>query len=332
MFLFKRSNGIWYFYFNQPDGKRKAVSTRETQKSDALKFMKNFNTDAHPATPKVVLLSDLQTQIINYVQNNLSFDSYRVYVQCFKNLNSTFGNINIKQLTSKMFEDYKEHRLQTVKKVSVNIEIRTIKAIFSRAVKWGMVDKNPLQNVKQFRLEQREPIAFSDEEINLLISSIQNTDILNIVKFGLWTGCRLNEILNLQWKDIDLNKRLIRVGNKEDFQTKSRKIRYIPVSDKLYSILCGFSFSNPDSYLFQKHGYKYQKNYVSKAFKKYLRACSLPEKYHFHSLRHSFVTKLIKNDVNINFVKELAGHSNLSTTLNYVHISTNDLRHAVNSL
>ncbi len=67
-----------------------------------------------------------------------------------------------------------------------------------------------------------------------------------------------------------------------------------------------------------------------KKFKKYLRQARLPEKYHFHCLRHTFITNLIKNGVNINYAKQLAGHSDLNTTMGYIHIETEDLREAVN--
>jgi site-specific recombinase XerD len=65
-------------------------------------------------------------------------------------------------------------------------------------------------------------------------------------------------------------------------------------------------------------------------FKKYLRILGIHEKYHFHCLRHTFITNLIKKGVNINFVKEIAGHTDIETTMNYIHIVTEDLRKAVN--
>ena len=71
---------------------------------------------------------------------------------------------------------------------------------------------------------------------------------------------------------------------------------------------------------------------MTRLFKKYVRKAELPEKFHFHCLRHTFITELIKNGININYVKELAGHSDIKTTMNYIHIITDDLRKAVNSI
>jgi len=63
-----------------------------------------------------------------------------------------------------------------------------------------------------------------------------------------------------------------------------------------------------------------------------LRKLNFPEKFHYHSLRHSFITNLIKSGVNINYVKEIAGHSEIKTSLGYIHIVTEDLREAVNKI
>ncbi|MBK8552808.1 MAG: tyrosine-type recombinase/integrase [Ignavibacteria bacterium] len=92
------------------------------------------------------------------------------------------------------------------------------------------------------------------------------------------------------------------------------------------------SLCDPESYLFSRKGFKFNKDTISKKFKEVLRAVNFPEKFHFHCLRHTFITSLIKSGVNINYVKEIAGHSEIQTTMNYIHIITNDLREAVNKI
>ncbi len=73
-------------------------------------------------------------------------------------------------------------------------------------------------------------------------------------------------------------------------------------------------------------------DYVSKQFKQILRKLNLSDDFKFHSLRHSAITELIKNNVPLNIVKEIAGHKSITTTMIYSHVKSNDLRHAVNSL
>jgi integrase len=344
MFLFKRSNGFYYLYFdNTLTGKRKSISTKCKIKSDALKFVKGFQTETAscPAIPQIIHLDILEAEVLNYVFNNLSKGSYTIYKATFRYLKALTGNKPIKLITGKDIELYKETRIKTVEKTTCNIEVRTLRAIFNLAVKWNWLNCNPLKNVKEFPCPEREPIAFSDTEINLLLANIEDIDLKDIVLFALYTGCRINEILNIQISDVDMFQRVITIRNKTDFKTKSGRIRQLPVSDKLFSLLQSilkqdnnvYRLIEPERYLFVKpNGFKYLKNYISKKFKKCLRKAGLPEKFHFHALRHTYITNLVKAGANINYIKILAGHSDIKTTENYIHIGIEDLREAVNKI
>ncbi len=144
---------------------------------------------------------------------------------------------------------------------------------------------------------------------------------------GLYTSCRISEIINIQYKDVDLSNRILTIGNKEDFNTKSKRIREIPISDNLLSVLKDalnidsniLTLVDQDRYLFTiRRNSKMKWDYVTRKFKKYLRHLNI--KGCFHGLRHPFITNLIKSGVNINYVKEIAGHSVIKTTMNYIHI------------
>ena len=165
--------------------------------------------------------------------------------------------------------------------------------------------------------------------------------IKNVVTVALSTGCRLNEILNLQVKDIDLSQRIITIRNKNDFKTKSGRIRRIPIADSLEMLLRSllgydsnvYELNNTERYLFaNENGFRYNKDYISRRFKRYLRACNMPEKFHFHCLRHTYITNLVKAGANMNYIKQIAGHADLKTTENYIHIGVEDLRNAVNKV
>lgn len=352
MFLFKRSNGYYYLYFTDNlTQKRRSVSTKAKTKSQALDFLNNFKNDSSGNTvkPAVIYLETLSNEALRYAKNNLSSGSVTIYEATLRNLSAILGNKPISVITNKDIELYKETRIKTVEKTTCNIEIRTLKAIFNLAVKWNWLLKSPLKDIKEFSTPEKEHIAFSDLQINLILNTIDNPDIKNIVLFALYTGCRINEILNVQLKDINLNERVITIRNKfaegEEFKTKSGKVRYIPVSDKLFNLLKSLCFKetlcqkeniitlfNPESYLFNNNGYRYNKNFISKKFKSYLRLAGLPEKFHLHCLRHTFISNLIRAGANVNYVKQIAGHSDIKTTERYIHIGIEDLREAVNKV
>jgi integrase len=342
MFLFKRSNGFYYLYFTDTlTGKRISKTTKCRIKSQALNYLKTYQTENKtPVTQTVYYLDTLQAEVLKYVSNNFTIGTYDIYKTTFKYLRDILGNKPIKHYTSKDIEKYKETRIKTVEKTTCNIEIRTIKAIFNLALKWNWINTNPLKDIKQFPIPEKQRIAFNNSEINIILGEIKDLWLKNIVEFALLTACRISEILNIQLKDINLNEHIITIRNKDDFKTKSGKNRIIPVSDKLLKLLQTLlmhkgnilTYYNPEHYLFNKNGIKYNKDYVSGHFKKYLRKAKLNEKFCFHSLRHTAITNLIKAGVNINYVKQIAGHSSINTTMNYIHILTEDLREAVNKI
>jgi len=98
-----------------------------------------------------------------------------------------------------------------------------------------------------------------------------------------------------------------------------------------------FSLVDPESFLFynklKKNSFqKLRMDPVSKNFKKILRKLNLNEDFKFHSLRTSAITDLLKSNIPLNIVKEIAGHKSITTTMIYSHVKSDDLRKAVNSL
>ena len=148
---------------------------------------------------------------------------------------------------------------------------------------------------------------------------------------------RLGELLNMKWSWIDLKQKQITVQCSESFTTKNKKERIIPLNCTLQLILSN-QFPKvvsilKDEYVFSKlRGIKLNENFVSKQFKKSLRAAKLDEKIHFHTLRHSFASLLVQRGVSLYVVKELLGHEALSTTQIYSHLQQQNLRDAVNLL
>lgn len=335
MFISKRKGGFYYLYFNSPvSNKRKKISTGTSKKAEALKFLKEFELkgfqESSEPTIKPLCLSELNKEILRYAKINYEANTCDLYSRSLKNLLLCLGERLIESLTLRDFENFKSFRVSQVSRTTVNMELRTIKASLFTAQRFGLIIKNPIQGVKQFTIPQKQKLAFNSEEIHILLKEITDNLIKRIALFGLYTGCRLSEILNVQIKDIDLDERVINILNKTDFKTKTGKIRNIPICDALYDLISAKCDCNIDNYLFSFDGVKrLNKDFVSQKFKKYLRKAKLPEKYHFHCLRHTFITNMIKSGVPINFVKELAGHSDIKTTMGYIHIEMDDLREAI---
>ena len=89
---------------------------------------------------------------------------------------------------------------------------------------------------------------------------------------------------------------------------------------------------NFDFIFCKDNGFPFDKDYISKLFKDAVRAVGVSEDIHFHTLRHSFGSNLGSKGVPINDIKELMGHSSISTTQIYVHTNLENLRKGVAKL
>jgi integrase len=346
MFLTKRQNGFYYLFItDEITGKRKMISCKTKFKPEAVKFLSGFKNNSKKLQTnsfKILYLSDLQREVMKYVSDNLRAGTVKIYKSTLILMLRLLKNKPIKLITSNEIENYKSIRLKEVSQSTVNIELSTMKAIFNIAIRLNFLEINPCKYIKKIAIPQKDRLSFNEIELKLLLNNIIDPSLKNIVLTGLYTGCRLNEIINIQWKDIDLNEKVLTIRNKENFKTKTGKQRQIPISDNYYTLLSEMlnvsaegniiSLFSPERYLFSRNGFKFNKDTISKKFKEVLRALNFPEKFHFHCLRHTFITNLIKSGVNINYVKEIAGHSEIQTTMNYIHIVTNDLREAVNKI
>ena len=333
--------GVFYLYYFDSEGKRQRKSLKTIDRKKAESELLKFNQVQEETRLQKLLeeskkytLRKFSSDILAYIKLNHSFGTHRLYettlkyLQDFLNPEKELSEISIQDI-----ELFKGQRLRFVKPTTVNSYLRKIKASFNHAIKLGLVKTNPASNISFLREFQNEKKVFSDRQLENLISAINNNMVRHFVLFGAYTGCRLSEILNVEWADIDFKDKTIIIKNKDNFKTKTGKIRRLPISEKLYVILSKMYYEGKEGYVFLNElNLPFTKDAITKRFKIYLSKANLPSFFHFHCLRHTFITNLIKKGVSIYLVKELAGHSDIKTTIGYTHIVTEDLRQAVNIL
>jgi integrase len=339
VYLVKGYHNQYYVRFKRPSGKWTMLSTKETDEELAKKkleiFLKN-NVLKLPVEEEddkfddkdynLLNLKDKYIEIFN-VKKRKGLDSL------FKELIELLGNKKISELTVIDAEKYKKYKSENIyrgKKTvyACNLNIRILKALFNKCIRAEFINKNVWKSVRQIKIPEKRKLSFESYEIEILLKAIKNENIKNIFLFGLYTGCRLNEIINLKWENVNFKDNLIEIINDDDFTTKSKRNRYIPISEKLKEILIQKRLTK---YVFAKEsGHKYTGGYVSKKFKHYIRKAKLPEKYHFHCTRHSFCTTILKNNTPLVVAQKLMGHANIQTTMNYTHVGTEEMRKAVN--
>ncbi len=137
----------------------------------------------------------------------------------------------------------------------------------------------------------------------------------------------------MRWCDINLTKKIIIVQSHENFTTKSKSSRSIPIHTSIRKELKRLQLgTSSKDYVFIHKSTVYTKDYLSARFKNLVRKCELNDNYHFHTLRHTFASWLVQKGVPIYTVSKLLGHADLSITQIYAHLKSEDFRNAVESL
>jgi integrase/recombinase XerD len=137
------------------------------------------------------------------------------------------------------------------------------------------------------------------------------------------TGMRPSEFLKLFVTDISNNTFILR-------DTKTHQNRLVPVPDIIKKPMEDYLKSHKHDLLFCKDdGTPYVTETLSREFRRRLRLLGIKGKKTLYSLRHSLITRLIEEDVNLFRIQKLVGHSNVQTTANYCHLSTKDVESAL---
>ncbi len=338
MFISKSKKSPFLQLTYEVKGKRTTVSTKTTSLNEAYKFMANFQISPHEQKQQMknVLLSKFNEEYSLYVSNSKSKSYLRSIGLSLSQLRLFCGDININWIDTRTLDKFITTVYARAPKAA-SLYYRTLKAAFSKAVVWNYISENPFKKIKAPKPIKTFPVFISMSELNLILENTSETYLNNIFITGYYTGMRLGEILNMKWNWINFEQNVIKVQCSEAFTTKSKKERIIPISQTLRNVLLNQfpKVINVDknNYVFVRvPGIKLNENFVSKQFKKVVRAAGLDDKTHFHTLRHSFASMLVQRGVSLYVVKELLGHEDLSTTQIYSHLQSQNLKDAVNLL
>jgi integrase len=247
----------------------------------------------------------------NYSKPNKK--SSRRDVTSINNLKPFFAGKYLHEITLLDIEKYKRGHQSQVSNATVNREIACLKHIFTKAIEWGIVQKNPGKKAKLLRERNTRLRYLEEEEIKRLYDACAE-HLKPIVTVALNTGMRKEEILNLKWKDLDFRSRIIYI-----LDTKNSERGEIPMNDIVHKALLA-ARKRPDvPWVFcKKDGERYGN--VRKAFEGARKRAGIVD-FRFHDLRHTFASHLVMAGVDLKTVQELLGHRSFEMTLRYAHLS-----------
>jgi len=251
----------------------------------------------------------------------------RNYLSELRYLFVYFSDVDPKDFTEEKVMQYLLYLTKTLQcsRVKCKMAAQSISFFFRHVLKLAYVIPTVIYPRKSTKL----PAVMSAQEIKSLIDGVKNIKHRTIIMLLYSTGMRLSEIASLKITDIDSKNMRIKI-----VQGKGAKDRYTILSEQVlielraYYIIC-----KPKIYLFNGAGpgRPISMRSIQHLVQKGVALIGLASKnYTVHTIRHSFATHLVDNGTDLHTVKELLGHSNLQTTLRYLHLSTTRIQGIVN--
>ncbi len=224
------------------------------------------------------------------------------------------------------------------KATTMRRKLASLRAFYRFLQREGLAEGNPFSSLRGPRKAKTLPKVLSVSDVERLVSQpardfgekligeyecLRDTAIFETLYS---TGCRISELTSLKWGDVDFARGTAIVSG------KGGKDRLVIIGSKARDALSALrDFSSPsdsDALFLSERGLPASPRFVERRMKRYLSEASLASDITPHKLRHSFATHLLDSGADLRSVQEMLGHSSLSTTQIYTHVSVERLKDA----
>ena len=213
---------------------------------------------------------------------------------------------------------------------SVARKLAALRSFFRFLTREGRLEKNPARLVSTPRQEKNIPDRMEENDVARLIDCPDRTEPLGrrdhaILELLYATGLRVSELVGLDRSSIERDAQLVRA------QGKGRKERLVPYGEPAAAALEAYLSDRrelarkgpgTDALFLNARGQRLTSRSVHRLVGKYVTEAALRSGLSPHSLRHAFATHLLERGADLRSIQELLGHSSLSTTQKYTHLST----------
>lgn len=334
----KRANSYQIDYFD-PDGKRIRKSFKKRKDAEA-ELGKRISLKAEGRYLDVkkdytTTLGELLSKYKENYQHQPSFPTFKAY--CLEKFKAHFGeDTRLANIRYVDLETYRNHlRQQTIKggalvtPASVNREMSCLHHVFSKAVEWELIERNPFDRGKPLRFKEnnRRMRYLTEDEIDKLLEICINEHTRDIVIATINTGMRRQEVVNLKWEQV-------RDGFIYLEKTKTDEARQVPINDDLADLFKEIRGKNQlrSEYVFcDKSGVHVNGKRISKSFDRSIRKASI-EDFTFRDLRHTFASHFVMRGGSLKELQEILGHKTMNMTLRYAHLSQEHKKKAISLL
>ncbi len=277
-----------------------------------------------------------------YIEVEKNFSKYTVtaYSSDILSFLIWLNERDIKEVNYNVIREYLLYIQQfNYSKTTTARKIASLRTFYRFLYREKVVETNPAVGVHAPKRGKSLPEFLTEAEIEQVMNNVKistpagyrNRTILELLYA---TGMRISELSNLNFENLNLAENEIRVfgkGAKERIVLVSERAKkfleeYIKTVRTLISENAELSDTSP--VFINKTGYRLQPQSVRLAIKEVMENIELPKHVTPHVFRHSFATKLLENGADLRVVQELLGHSSISNTQIYTHVSTERLKHS----
>ena len=262
---------------------------------------------------------------LNYSKNTIN-----TYLNSLNHLKDN-TNKDLLKLTSNDIEKFISEL--EIDSRSIANYLSAYKTFYNYYIKIGKLSNNPIDSISSPKLAKHLPVYLTVDEVDKLLDieikdafSARNKSILEVMYSS---GLRISELINLEFKNIDLNDSIIRVmgkGSKERIVPISDlAIKYLKIYVKDYRASLVKNETNNYVYL-NNHGKKMTRQGVFKMIKKLTSEKGINKDVSPHTLRHSIATHMLENGADLRIIQEFLGHENIGTTQIYTHLTNEKLK------
>lgn len=272
-------------------------------------------------------------EFLNYLSFEKKYSENTV--ESYKRDLNDFDNYFKKEIKKINHEDIKNY----IQNLGKNLEAKTIsrhisslKSFYKYLKLTNQIKTLPLANINNPKTQRKLPNILTEDEVNDLLDINLKTDFdfrnKAMLELMYSSGLRVSELINLKVNDIDIQNEVVRIFG------KGSKERIIPLDEYATEALNNYINDHrfnlfkhgENNYLFlNNHGNQMTRQGFFKILKKIALEKNIKKDFSPHTLRHSFATHLLKHGADLRSIQELLGHSDISSTQIYTHISNEKL-------
>ena len=260
-------------------------------------------------------------------------ESYSYDLNTYKEFLNEKNIDDVKKITAEDIEAYLKYRTEleeTSSTIAHNLTV--IKNFHSYLLKTNIVTNDVSENISRPKLRKQLPKTLSIDDVDKLldinINSVYDYRNKAMLELMYGSGLRVSELISLDTHSIDFTNCIIRITG------KGSKDRIVPVGEYSMYYLNKYlevrssmlKKEHTDALFLNNHGKRMTRQGFFKNLKIILKKQGLDENISPHTLRHSFATHLLQKGADLRSIQELLGHSDISTTRIYTHVSDNKVR------